>query len=77
MRSDIPGQAAIAPSLPEPVKLIESQIELAPGTRLLSQSLSGQQLSLETLLPDGGTEIIVYDYRESRIVGRIKLGNVE
>jgi hypothetical protein len=29
------------------------------------------------LLPDGGTEIIVYDYRESRIVGRIKLGNVE
>jgi hypothetical protein len=57
--------------------LIESQIELAPGTRLLSQSLSGQQLSLETLLPDGGTEIIVYDYRESRIVGRIKLGNVE
>ncbi|MFC7066116.1 hypothetical protein [Brucella rhizosphaerae] len=76
-RSDIPGQAAIAPPQPEPVKLIESQIELAPGTRLLSQSLSGQQLSLETLLPDGGTEIIVYDYRESRIVGRIKLGNVE
>jgi len=51
-RTDIPGQAAIAPSLPEPIKL-------------------------ETLLPDGGTEIIVYDYRESRIIGRIKLGNVE
>ncbi|RTQ27366.1 hypothetical protein [Brucella abortus] len=62
---------------PEPPKLIESQIELAPGTRLLSQSLSGDQLSLETLLPDGGTEIIVYDYRQSRIIGRIKTGNVE
>ncbi|PWL16899.1 hypothetical protein DKP76_15500 [Falsochrobactrum shanghaiense] len=76
-RSDIPGQAAAVPALPEPVKLVESQIELAPGTRLLSQSLSGDQLSLETLLPDGGTEILVYDHRESRIIGRIKLGNVE
>lgn len=75
-RSDIPGQIA-APAKPEPPKRIESQIELAPGTHLLSQSLSGDQLSLETLLPDGGTEIIVYDYRQSRIIGRIKTGNVE
>ena len=76
-RSDIPGQAAPAPAKPEPLKLIESQINLTPGTRLLSQSLSGNELSLETLLPDGGTELIIYDYRESRIIGRIKLGNVE
>ncbi|MBC2886900.1 hypothetical protein H7Q97_16055 [Ochrobactrum sp. CM-21-5] len=75
-RSDIPGTAA-APVKPEPPKLIESQINLAPGTRLLSQSLSGNELSLETLLPDGGTELIIYDYRESRVIGRIKLGNVE
>ncbi|WP_139973738.1 MULTISPECIES: hypothetical protein [Brucella/Ochrobactrum group] len=76
-RSDIPGQAAPAPVKPEPPKLIESQIDLTPGTRLLSQSLSGNELSLETLLPDGGTELIIYDYRESRIIGRIRLGNVE
>lgn len=76
-RSDIPGQAASVPAKPEPPKLIESQINLTPGTRLLSQSLSGNELSLETLLPDGGTELIIYDYRESRIIGRIKLGNVE
>ncbi|MGO1163453.1 hypothetical protein [Brucella pseudogrignonensis] len=75
-RSDIPGQVT-TPIKPEPPKLIESQIDLTPGTRLLSQSLSGDQLSLETLLPDGGTELIIYDYRESRILGRIKLGNVE
>ena len=75
-RSDIPGQVS-APIKVEPPKLIESQIDLTPGTRLLSQSLSGDQLSLETLLPDGGTELIIYDYRESRILGRIKLGNVE
>lgn len=76
-RSDIPGQVVELPLKPEPPKLIESQIDLTPGTRLLSQSLSGNQLSLETLLPDGGTELIIYDYRESRILGRIKLGNVE
>ena len=74
-RSDIPGQAA--PVKPEPPKLIESQLNLVPGTRLLSQSLSGNELSLETLLPDGGTELIIYDYRESRIIGRIKLGSAE
>ena len=76
-RSAIPGQTAAQPVKPEPPKLIESQINLVPGTRLLSQSLSGNQLSLETLLPDGGTELIIYDYRESRVVGRIKLGSVE
>lgn len=75
-QSDIPGQAAVVPQV-ELTKLIESQIDLLPGTRVLSQSLSGDHLSLEALLPDGGTEIIVYDYRQSRIIGRIKLGNVE
>lgn len=74
--SDIPGQQAIVQQ-PEPPKLIESQIGLTPGTRLLSQSLSGDQLSLETLLPDGGTEIIIYDYRQSRIAARIKMGTAE
>lgn len=76
-RSDIPGQTVAEPVKPEPPKLIESQINLPAGTRLLSQSLSGDLLSMETLLPDGGTELIIYDYRQSRVVGRIKLGNVE
>ncbi len=57
--------------------LVESQLELTPGTRLLSQSLSGNLVSLETLLPDGGTEIMIYDYRQSRFVGRMRLGNLE
>lgn len=75
--AEISDQTAIVPEKPEPLPLIESQIEIVPGTRLLSQSLSGNQVSLETLLPDGGTEILVYDYREARIIGRIKLGNVD
>jgi hypothetical protein len=74
-RSDIPGQQAPVPETPPAV--IESQLPLAPGTRLLSQSISGDNVSLETLLPDGGTEIVVYDYVKSRIVARIRLGAVE
>ncbi len=72
--ADIPGQKA---ATDEPLPLVESQLELAPGTRLLSQSLSGDLVSLETLLPDGGTEIMIYDYRKSRFVGRMRLGNLE
>lgn len=75
VRSDIPAQAITEPVVRQ--ELIESQLELPEGTRLLSQSLSGNHVSLETLLPDGGTEIIVYDYQESRIIARMRLGNVE
>ncbi|MFC4626269.1 hypothetical protein ACFO1V_13825 [Daeguia caeni] len=73
--SEIPGQQT--PALPEPPKMVESQINLVTGSRLLSQSLSGNQLSLEILMPDGGTELLIYDYREARIVGRVKLGSDE
>lgn len=84
-QSDIPGQNAAAGAsgqkaenkTAEPLPMVESQLELAPGTRLLSQSLSGNLVSLETLLPDGGTEIMIYDYRQSRFVGRMRLGNLE
>ncbi len=84
-QSDIPGQAPKTDAsaqnaegkAAEPLPMVESQLELAPGTRLLSQSLSGNLVSLETLLPDGGTEIMIYDYRQSRFVGRMRLGNLE
>lgn len=87
-QSDIPGQspkadaaaqksADAALNAAKPLPMVELQLELAPGTRLLSQSLSGDLVSLETLLPDGGTEIMIYDYRQSRFVGRMRLGNLE
>lgn len=84
-QSDIPGQSAktdaqsqnAANKSVEQLPMVKSQLELAPGTRLLSQSLSGNLVSLETLLPDGGTEIMIYDYRQSRFVGRMRLGNLE
>lgn len=79
-QTDVPGQkTAVIPdaNAAEVLPMVESQLELTPGTRLLSQSLSGNLVSLETLLPDGGTEIMIYDYRQSRFVGRMRLGNLE
>lgn len=83
--ADIPGQTVKKDAQAQNTEnktaelppMVESQLELAPGTRLLSQSLSGNLVSLETLLPDGGTEIMIYDYRQSRFVGRMRLGNLE
>ncbi|RCS23730.1 hypothetical protein DUT91_10605 [Phyllobacterium salinisoli] len=72
-RPEIPGQAAGNPDIPPAI--IESEIPLTPGTRLLSQSLSGDHVSLETLLPDGGTEIVIYDFRKSRIIARMRVGS--
>ncbi|PRD43980.1 hypothetical protein C5748_09050 [Phyllobacterium phragmitis] len=72
---EIPGQDASGQDIPPAV--IESEVPLAAGTRLLSQSLSGDHVSLETLLPDGGTEIVIYDFRKSRIVARMRLGSLD
>ena len=74
-RSDIPGQDTAVQDVPPAV--IESEVPLPAGARLLSQSLSGDHVSLETLLPDGGTEIVVYDFRKSRIIARMRLGASE
>lgn len=75
LRSDIPGQELQVEI--EVPKMVESQLQLPEGARLLSHSLSGDRLSLETLLPDGVTEILVYDFKEARIIGKVQMGNVE
>lgn len=63
--SEIPGQAAPAR---------EATIPLKAGTRIISQSLSGNRLAIDTLLPDGGRQIVIYDIGEGRIVERLNVG---
>lgn len=45
-------------------------IVLPVGSKVLSQSLSGERLSLDVDLADGSRAIFVYDLAERRIVGR-------
>ncbi|PLP59866.1 fimbrial protein [Mesorhizobium loti] len=48
-------------------------IVLPVGAKVLSQSLSGDRLSIEAELADGGRAIFVYDIAEGRMIGRYTL----
>lgn len=66
--------AMIKPESPKEKTDFKSiEIDLPAGTRILSQSISEGVISLETLPPKGGTELIIYDYREGRIMARLRI----
>ena len=48
-------------------------IVLPVGAKVVSQSLSGDRLSIEAELADGGRAIFVYDIAERRMIGRYTL----
>ncbi len=52
---------------------LTGDIVLPVGTKVLSQSLSGDRLSIEAELADGGRAIFVYDIAERRMIGRYTL----
>ncbi|MER8525219.1 fimbrial protein [Mesorhizobium sp. M0494] len=54
---------------------VNGDIVLPVGARVISQSLSGNHLSIDTELPDGSRAIFVYDITERRIVGRFSIRN--
>lgn len=57
----------------EPPATIIHEIDLPVGTRILSQSLSGDLISLETLAPSGGTELVIYNYKQGQIIARLSI----
>ncbi len=57
-----------SPAVPE---FIRRSIALPQGTRILSQSLSNDMIALETLTPEGNTELVIYDYRQGHLVAGI------
>ena len=52
---------------------LTGDIVLPVGTKVVSQSLSGDRLSLEAELSDGSRAIFVYDIAERRMIGRYTL----
>ena len=50
-------------------------IVLPPGSRVVSQSLSGNRISIDAELADGSRSIFVYDIGEKRLVGRFAVRN--
>lgn len=66
--------APIAGDIQAPAGAPQSgDIVLPVGTKVLSQSLSGDRLSLEAELSDGSRAIFVYDIAERRMIGRYTL----
>ncbi|TPI33560.1 fimbrial protein [Mesorhizobium sp. B3-2-1] len=50
-------------------------IVLPVGARVVSQSLSGDRLSVDAELADGSRAIFVYDIAERRLIGRFAIRN--
>ncbi|RWQ68854.1 MAG: fimbrial protein, partial [Mesorhizobium sp.] len=45
------------------------------GAKVISQSLSGNRISIDAELADGSRAIFVYDITERRIIGRFSIRN--
>jgi hypothetical protein len=54
---------------------ISGDIVLPVGAKVVSQSLSGNRVSIDAELADGSRTIFVYDIAERRIVGRFSVRN--
>ncbi|TPI46678.1 fimbrial protein [Mesorhizobium sp. B2-9-1] len=54
---------------------LAGDIVLPVGAKVISQSLSGNRLSIDAELADGGRSIFVYDIAEHRIIGQFAVRN--
>ncbi|MDH6234206.1 hypothetical protein M2281_004820 [Mesorhizobium soli] len=55
---------------PSEQAFMSGDIALPAGAKVVSQSLSGNRVSIEAELADGSRVIFLYDFAERRIVGR-------
>lgn len=69
-RSAAPPPAAGGLVAPGPGEMLEGEIALPAGARIVSQSLSGNRIALDVALADGSRAIILYDLDQRRTIGR-------
>ena len=58
---------------PSPEGLVEADLALPAGAKVMSQSLSGDRIAIDAQLADGRRAIFVYDFAERRLVGRLSI----
>ncbi|MCX7303481.1 MAG: fimbrial protein [Hyphomicrobiales bacterium] len=66
-------QGEVAVKMPSPAGVAEGRIELPAGARIVSQSLSGDRLSLAIDLSDGSRAIYLYDIAARRVIGKFAI----
>ncbi len=54
---------------------VSGDIVLPVGAKVISQSLSGNRVSVDAELADGSRTIFVYDISERRLIGRFAIRN--
>jgi hypothetical protein len=69
-RTAAPPATDAATEVVSPEGIAEGRIPLPSGARIVSQSLSGNRISLALELADGSRAIHLYDVTARRIVGR-------
>jgi hypothetical protein len=75
-RNAPPASAPLAGDIQVPAgEPVSGDIVLPIGARVVSQSLSGNRISIDAELADGGRAIFVYDIAERRIIGRFAIRN--
>ncbi len=59
-------------TVPSPAEgaFLSGDIALPAGAKIVSQSLSGNRISIDVELADGSREILLFDIGERRIIGR-------
>jgi hypothetical protein len=64
------AEPAADAGFPASGEVIEADIPLPVGARIVSQSLSGSRIAIDVELAGGGRAILLYDLAERRLMGR-------
>lgn len=75
-RNAPPASPPLAGDIQAPAgELVDGDIVLPVGAKVVSQSLSGNRISIDAELADGGRAIFVYDIAERRLIGQFAIRN--
>ncbi|MBP0438116.1 fimbrial protein [Tianweitania sediminis] len=75
-RDPEPAQDAVALGSAEiPGEAVRRQVPLEPGTRVHSQALSGDRVSLHVETAGGARQLVIYDFAQGRIIAQLDLPN--
>jgi hypothetical protein len=75
-RNAPPTSAQLAGDIQAPAgEPLSGDIVLPVGAKVVSQSLSGNRISIDAELADGGRAIFVYDIAERRLIGQFAIRN--
>lgn len=75
-RTSQPSEPVVASDIQIPAGgQISGEIVLPVGSKVMSQALSGNRLSIDAELADGSRTIFLYDITERRVIGQFAVRN--